>query len=153
MAFRITSRVFKEGEMIPALYTCQGENVSPPLDWYEPPEDTYSFALICDDPDAPGRTFVHWVIYNIPVGYNTLPEAIPAITSLPNGTKQGTNDFGQIGYGGPCPPSGAHRYFFKLFALDGMLNLDAGATKAELEKTMKRRIIQQVEMIGKYQKK
>ena len=153
MAFKITSRAFKDGEMIPAHYTCQGENVSPPLDWSDAPEGTQCFALINDDPDAPGGSFVHWVVYNIPLGYNSLPEAVPSLNALPNGTRQGTNDFRHIGYGGPCPPSGVHRYFFKLYALNALLDLEPGATKAQLEKIMQRRTLGEAQLVGKYKKK
>jgi Raf kinase inhibitor-like YbhB/YbcL family protein len=138
--------------MIPAHYTADGDDVTPPLDWHDAPEGTKTFALICDDPDAPGGTFVHWVVYNIPSNVTVFPEAFPSLKSLPNGTKQGTTDFGGVGYRGPAPPSGVHRYFFKLYALNTALELEAGATKAQLEKMMQRRIVGEAQLMGKYQR-
>lgn len=152
MAFRLTSRAFKDGDMIPAHYTADGEDVSPPLDWFDVPEGTKSLTLICDDPDAPGGGFCHWVIYNIPIQTVNFPEAFPSLNSLPNGTKQGVNDFGGIGYRGPAPPSGTHRYFFKLYALSTVLDLEAGAKKAQLEKMIPRRILGEAQLMGKYQR-
>src|SRR5271170_7380370 len=140
MAFRITSRAFKEGEMIPSHYTADGEDVSPPLDWMHIPDEAQSLALICDDPDAPGGTFTHWVVYNIPPNTVHFPEALPSFKALPNGAKQGVSDFGPLGYKGPAPPSGVHRYYFKLYALNQVLDLEPGATRAQLEKLMTRRI-------------
>lgn len=153
MAFRITSRAFKEGEMIPIHNTCDGEDISPPLDWAEAPPGTKSFAIICDDPDAPDGSFCHWVIYNIPPNMVNFTEAFPTFNSLPNGIKQGTNDFGTIGYRGPAPPSGVHRYYFKLYALSAVLDLEAGATKVQLEKMIQRRIVGEAQLMGKYQRK
>ena len=153
MAFQLTSRAFKDGDMIPAQYTADGDDVSPPLDWKDRPEDTKSFALICDDPDAPGGTFTHWLVYNIPASIATFPEAFPPLKSQPNGTQQGTNDFGAIGYGGPAPPSGVHRYFFKLYALNSTVDIGEGAKKGQLEKTLQRRIVGEAQLMGKYQRK
>jgi Raf kinase inhibitor-like YbhB/YbcL family protein len=150
--FKITSRAFKEGEMIPAHYTADGEDVSPPLDWIHIPDDTQSLALICDDPDAPGGTFTHWVVYNIPRNATLFPEALPNFKTLPIGARQGINDFGQVGYKGPAPPSGVHRYFFKLFALDEVLDLEAGATRAQFEKAAQRHIVGKAQLMGKYQR-
>ena len=127
---QVLSSAFKEGGAIPKDYTCDGKNVSPPLRWSDYPAGTKSFALICDDPDAPSRTWVHWVLYDLPSTTESLPERVSADYTLPNGAKQGTNDFGKTGYGGPCPPSGTHRYLFKVYALDTMLNLPPGASKA-----------------------
>ena len=122
---KLESTAFDANGLIPAKYTCDGEDISPPLIWDEVPKGTKSIVLIVDDPDAPGRTFVHWVIYDIPATVRQLPEKIAAVKALPNGGVQGTNDFGKLGYGGPCPPSGIHRYFFKLYALDQELSLPA----------------------------
>ncbi len=154
MAFQLISRAFKNGEMIPAHYTADGEDVSPPLEWKEPPPGTKSFTLICDDPDAPGGTFTHWLVYNIPTTVVLFPEAFPSLRSQPNGTKQGTNDFGSIGYRGPAPPSGLHRYYFKLYALTAaVLDLEEGVKRAPLEKMVQRRIVGQAELMGTYQRK
>ncbi|MFB3926684.1 MAG: YbhB/YbcL family Raf kinase inhibitor-like protein [Syntrophales bacterium] len=149
----IKSPAFKQGEMIPAKYTCDGPNVSPPLEWSGAPPATKSFALISDDPDAPSGTWVHWVVYNIPPASTKIPENIPPEKNFPGGGKHGTTDFRRIGYGGPCPPSGTHRYFFKLYALDSMLDLPAGATKAELLKAMKGHVLAEAELMGKYKRK
>lgn len=152
MAFQLTSRAFKEGEMIPPHYTADGEDVSPPLEWKDPPDGTKSFTLICDDPDAPGGTFTHWVMYNIPPSVVLFPEAFPPLKSLQNGIRQGTNDFGSIGYGGPAPPSGVHRYYFKLYALSAVLEMGDGAKKAQVEKILQRRVLGEAQLMGKYQR-
>ena len=152
MNIQVTSTAFAEGELIPKVYTCEGKDISPPISWANLPEGTKSIALICDDPDAPMGTWVHWVIYNIPPTETGLKEAMPSENVLQNGTKQGITDFRKIGYGGPCPPSGTHRYFFKLYALDKMLELDAGATKGQLLTAMEGHIVGQVQLIGKYKK-
>jgi hypothetical protein len=145
------STAFEDGANIPKKYTCDGPNLSPQLKWDAPPADTKSFALIADDPDAPVGTWVHWVIFNLPPDTRELPEAVPTQERFPNGTQQGLNDFQKIGYGGPCPPKGpAHRYFFKLYALDTLLSLPANATKAETEKAMKGHILSETKLIGKY---
>ena len=148
----ITSPVFKHNGTIPKKYTCDGINISPELSWDNLPEDTNSLALIVDDPDAPAETWVHWVIYNIPPNSKGLQEGVLPLRALPHNTKQGINDFKKIGYGGPCPPSGTHRYFFKLYALDTKLNLDSGATKKDLENAMKGHILAQTELVGKYKR-
>src|SRR5579859_2603609 len=129
MALRLESPSFRNGELIPPRFTCDGENVSPALRWAEAPAGTQCLALVCDDPDAPGKTFTHWVLFNIPLNPPELREGIPTEKTLPNGARQGTTDFGKTGYGGPCPPGGLHRYFFKLYALDKPLDLAAGADK------------------------
>jgi hypothetical protein len=139
--------------MIPAKHTCDGPDVSPSLTWSDPPAGTKSLALISDDPDAPVGTWVHWVMWNIPADTRALEESVPKKESLPNGTKQGTTDFRRIGYGGPCPPSGTHRYFFKLYALDTTLNLPASTTKKDLEKAMQGHILAQAELMGKYRRR
>jgi len=149
----LTSAAFKPGEMIPAKYTCDGPDVSPSLTWSDPPAGTKSLALISDDPDAPVGTWVHWVMWNIPADARALEENVPKKESLPNGTKQGTTDFRRIGYGGPCPPSGTHRYFFKLYALDTTLNLPASTAKKDLEKAMQGHILAQAELMGKYRRR
>ena len=146
----LKSKAFEPGGLIPAKYTCDGEDVSPPLNWSDTPAGTKSHAIISDDPDAPVGTWVHWVIWNIPASARALDENLPKSASLPNSAKQGTTDFRRIGYGGPCPPSGTHRYFFKLYALDTMLDLPASTTKKDLEKAMQGHILGQAELIGKY---
>ncbi len=136
--------------MIPSLYTCDGQDISPDLHWDAPPTGTQSLALIVDDPDAPGEIFVHWVLYDLPPEIHQLPKAIATQTELPGGGVQGKNDFGNLGYGGPCPPNGIHRYLFKLYALDRQLGLKSGATKAQLEAAMNGHILAAAELIGRY---
>jgi Raf kinase inhibitor-like YbhB/YbcL family protein len=151
MAVQISSPAFSAGESIPKKFTCDGPDVSPQLKWNDPPAKTQSFALIMDDPDAPVGTWVHWVLYDLPANTRELPEGVAKQEELSGGTRQGRNDFGRIGYGGPCPPPGKpHRYFFKLYALDTKLNLKAGASKADVERAMKGHILAQAELIGKY---
>ena len=148
----IKSPAFENNEMIPKQYSCDGENFSPPLLWNNIPLDSKSLALICDDPDAPAGTWVHWIIYNMPPTSKGLQEGVLPLQNFAHDTKQGITDFKKIGYGGPCPPSGTHRYFFKLYALNTKLNLEAGATKKQLEDAMKKHIIAQAELVGKYKK-
>jgi hypothetical protein len=150
MSLKLTSSVFEESSAIPGKYTCDGEDVSPPLTWEGAPQGTKSFALIADDPDAPRGTWVHWVVYNIPVTRTELPEAVASTESIPAGGTQGMTDFGRIGYGGPCPPGGTHRYFFKLYALDTMLDLEPGATKKELIEAMEGHVLAQDILMGTY---
>jgi Raf kinase inhibitor-like YbhB/YbcL family protein len=151
MAFELTSSAFKAGDSIPKKHTCDGADVSPPLAWPEPPSGTKSFALICDDPDAPAGTWVHWVLYDVPGTAGQLPEAVDTKPTLADGSRQGTNDFKRTGYGGPCPPRGApHRYFFKLYALDSALGLAPGATKAQVLKAMEGHVKGQAELMGRY---
>jgi Raf kinase inhibitor-like YbhB/YbcL family protein len=152
MQIKVTSTAFEEGGMIPKRYTCDGTDVSPPLAWTSVPEGTKSIALICDDPDAPMGTWVHWVLFNLPADVKELAESVPSEKKLGNGAIQGTNDFRKIGYGGPCPPGGTHRYYFKLYALDTELNLQAGATKRELLKAMKGHILAEGQLMGKYRR-
>jgi len=149
---QIKSTAFEENGVIPKKYTCDGSDVSPPLSWTKPPSGTKSIALICDDPDAPVGTWVHWVLYGLSPENTALPENVPVQKdSFMGVAKQGINDFHRIGYGGPCPPKGpAHRYFFKIYALDIELNLPAGATKKEVEKVMKGHILAEGQMAGKY---
>lgn len=151
--FKISSPAFNHKEFIPVKFTCDGPNVSPELLWSGAPAGTKSFALICDDPDAPVGTWVHWVIYNIPSDVNRLEEGIPREEKLENGITQGKNDFGYIGYGGPCPPKGnPHRYFFKLYALNMATQFEPGLTKDELLKKIEGHVIQKTEFYGKYQR-
>jgi Raf kinase inhibitor-like YbhB/YbcL family protein len=153
MSIIIESPAFKQGDFIPSRYTCDGEDISPALKWTNVPEGTKSLALICDDPDAPIGDWVHWVLYNIPPETKELKENIPPDKILKDGSIHGLNDWKRYGYGGPCPPSGVHRYFFKLYALDTKLNLAPGATKRQLLEAMKGHIIAQGELMGKYQRK
>jgi|ERR1700686_1953796 len=149
---KLTSAAFKEGEPIPRAYTCDGVNVSPPLEWSGVPKTAKTLAIVCDDPDAPGGTWVHWVLYNLPADNIGLVENLPPTEKLAAGGFQGTNDFGKIGYGGPCPPSGTHHYVFRIHALDSELPLKAGATKAELLKAMEGHIVLQGQLIGTYRR-
>lgn len=150
MEIKLTSSAFKEGEFIPKKYTCDGINISPPLNWSGTPENAKSIALICDDLDAPIGTWVHWVIFNIPPSANNLKENIPAVKVLEDGTIQGINDFKKNGYGGPCPPGGTHRYFFKIYALDKVLPLNSSANKKELVRSMEGHILAEGIIMGKY---
>ena len=152
MSFTLTSTTFQDGQGIPSKYTCDGHDISPPLAWGEPPHGTKSLALINDDPDAPMKTWVHWVVYNLPPSVRQLPEALPTDRQLPDGTHQGMTDFGRVGYGGPCPPSGTHRYVFTLYALDAMLSLPSGATKQQLDAAMKNHVLAQAQLIGTYRR-
>jgi len=148
----LTSVAFTHEGMIPSKYTCDGANVSPPLAWDQIPEDTKSLALICDDPDAPAGTWVHWVHYDIAPDVTSLPEQVaPEKHPAPGGT-HGINDFRKIGYGGPCPPGGTHRYYFRLYALDSTLNLTAGISKKQLLKAMEGHILDQTVLMGKYKR-
>jgi hypothetical protein len=148
----LTSSAFSEGAMIPGKYTCDGADVSPPLNWGVPPAGTKSLALVCDDPDAPVGTWVHWVYYDIPAGTEGLPENVATDEHPAQGGTQGINDFRKIGYGGPCPPGGTHRYYFKIYALDTLLNLSSGATKEQVLKAMENHIIGQAQLMGKYRR-
>jgi len=150
---KLTSTAFSEGGMIPAQYTCNGPDVSPPLNWEDVPEETKSMALIADDPDAPVGTWVHWVLYNLPADTHELQEDLPKTKVLPNGAMQGTNDFRKIGYNGPCPPGGTHRYFFKLYALDEMVDLNPGARKKDLLDAMKGHILAECQLMGKFSRR
>lgn len=152
MAFQLTSSAFQPEGSIPAKYTCQGEDTSPPLRWSDPPVETASFALIVDDPDAPMGTWVHCVLYNLPGDVRELAESTLSDANLPDGSRQGNNSWGRTGYGGPCPPSGTHRYFFKLYALDAELDLVEGATKEQLLQAMEGHILAQTELMGLYSK-
>ncbi|HQP90725.1 MAG TPA: YbhB/YbcL family Raf kinase inhibitor-like protein [Bacteroidales bacterium] len=146
----VKSDSFSDGGMIPAKYTCDGANISPQLSWDNAPKGTKSFVLICEDPDAPMGTFTHWVLYNIPADVHELPENLPKDKILPNGAKQGITDFKKVGYGGPCPPNGTHRYYFKLYALDTLLNLEPALKKEDILKAMNGHILAQGQIMGKY---
>jgi Raf kinase inhibitor-like YbhB/YbcL family protein len=150
MALTLTSTGFDAGGVIPPKYSCDGEDLSPPLAWSDPPPGTQSFALILDDPDAPGGTWVHWVLFNFPAAARSLSEGISPDPTLADGTVHGTSSFNSLGYGGPCPPGGTHRYFFKLYALDAVLDLEGGATKADLEAAMETHVLAQAELMGTY---
>ncbi len=149
MDIKIKSPAFVPGGKIPGKYTCDGMDISPPLAWTSGPEGTKTFALICDDPDAPMGTWVHWVLFNLPADIIELRENVPPERELESGAKQGMNDFRKIGYGGPCPPGGTHRYYFKLYALDTEINLEAGATKSELLKAVEGHILAEGQLMGK----
>ncbi|ARV60873.1 hypothetical protein BZZ01_21645 [Nostocales cyanobacterium HT-58-2] len=147
----IRSPAFFIGNTIPFKYTCDGENISPPLQWEAPPQGTESFVLIMDDPDAPNRTFTHWIVYNIPADKRELPEGVTQQPKLSNGSFQGENSFGELGFGGPCPPkNGAHRYFFRLFALDRKLDLPARASKQQVLAAMEGHVLDKAELMGRY---
>ena len=155
MALKLMSSSFSPDGRIPEKYTCEGDDISPPLSWSGAPPKTKSFVLIVDDPDAPDpddpkMTWVHWVLYNIPADATALPEGVG---ELPAGTCEGLNDWKRTGYGGPCPPIGRHRYFHKLYALDTVLPDLRRATKAGVEKAMKGHVLAHAELIGTYQKK
>lgn len=152
MTIKLTSTAFQDGGLIPARYTCDGPNVSPPLSWSGLPPGTKSLALVCEDPDAPGKTWTHWVVYGIPPTTMQMAEGIVHEETLSNGGKQGKNDFGKVGYGGPCPPSGTHRYFFKLSALDSETSLEPGATKDQLLGAIDGHVFAQGELMGKYKR-
>jgi len=149
----VVSNNFNQNEIIPTKYTCDGENISPGLKFLRVSDRAKTFALIVDDPDAPGGTFVHWVVYNMPAHKFEIEENFPKEEKLTDGTLQGKNDFGKIGYGGPCPPSGhPHRYRFKAYGVDKYLDLQAGATKAELKSAMQGSIVDEAELIGMYKR-
>ena len=153
---QITSSAFANNASIPAKHTCEGPDLSPPLAWTGAPAGTIAFALIVDDPDAPDpdaprMTWVHWVLYDLPASATGLPEAVAA-KDLPKGTLEGTNDWKRTGWGGPCPPIGRHRYFFKLYALDTLLGDLREPTKAQLEKAMEGHVLGKAEVVGTYRK-
>jgi Raf kinase inhibitor-like YbhB/YbcL family protein len=156
MTLVLTSSAFTHEGSIPRKYTCEGDDVSPPLAWSGVPANTKSFALVVDDPDAPDpaaprRTYVHWVLYDLPATTGALPEGAVS-SALPPGTREGTNDWGRTGYGGPCPPIGRHRYFHKLYALDVALGARGALRKADLEKALEGHVLAKAELMGTYQK-
>ena len=151
--FALTSSAFQDGGTIPAKHTCDGPDVSPPLAWSGAPAGTASLTLISDDPDAPAGTWVHWVLYDLPEGLTALPEGVATVDRPRElgGAAQGKTDFGRVGYGGPCPPPGpAHRYLFKLYALDRKLGLKAGASKADVERAMAGHVLATAQVMGRY---
>jgi Raf kinase inhibitor-like YbhB/YbcL family protein len=153
MPFELTSTAFKQGEPIPPVYSCKGEDISPPLAWGDPPEGTQSLALIMDDPDAPAGTWVHWIVFNLPADVRALPENMPAGMKFGDvAATFGLNSWGRNAYGGPCPPSGTHRYFFKLYALDSDLALKPGLDKQSLEEAIRGHILGKGELMGTYER-
>ncbi|MEN6336350.1 MAG: YbhB/YbcL family Raf kinase inhibitor-like protein [Phycisphaerales bacterium] len=152
MNIDLVSPGFGQGQMIPQDNTCDGENRSPELQWAAIPDEAQSLALIMDDPDAAAGTFTHWILYNIPVDRHELTENMPHDETLPNGAVQGINDFGKIGYGGPCPPSGTHRYYFTLYALDTDFDLPPGQTKDDLIRAMGNHILAKGQLMGRYKR-
>ncbi len=157
MSLELSSPAFSNGGEIPSTFTCEGKDLSPALQWRRVPRDTASLVLIVDDPDAPDprapkMTFVHWVLYDLPPGATGLPEAVKS-AALPEGTREGLNDWRRTGYGGPCPPIGRHRYFFKLYALDKKLGELPRATKAAVEQAMQGHVLASVELVGTYEKR
>ncbi|MEM2690405.1 MAG: YbhB/YbcL family Raf kinase inhibitor-like protein [Nitrososphaerota archaeon] len=149
--FVLESPAFGDGERIPEKYTCDGLDISPPLQWRDYPPETRSFILIMEDPDAPGGTFTHWIIYNMPADANRLEEGVKPLEELSGGIMQGVNDFGRIGYGGPCPPPGKpHRYIFKLYALDTRLELGPAASLEDILKLMSGHVLAEATLTGIY---
>jgi hypothetical protein len=147
----LSTTAFRPGGTIPAQFTCSGVNVSPALAWSQPPAHTQSFVLIVDDPDAPAGTWVHWVVYNLPASARRLPEGVPTGDAVAGGGRQGMNDFHQNGYGGPCPPPGKpHRYFFRLFALDTVLNMRAPVHRQDVGTAMQGHVLAQAELMGTF---
>ncbi len=153
----VVSSVFKDKEFIPKKYTCEGQDVNPELVISNIPKGAKTIAIICDDPDAPIGTFVHWVLWNYPVSGPSvkIPEALPKVEKLQNGAMQGYNDFGKVGYNGPCPPKGhgVHHYHFKIYAVNTLIELKGKVTKKELEKALSGRILAQAEIVGLYERK
>jgi hypothetical protein len=149
--FLLSSPAFMNGDNIPARFTCDGPNISPLLAWTAPPAGTQTFVLIMDDPDAPRHVWVHWLVYDIPAEVSGLPDNVPSKPELETGARQGTNDFHEQGYGGPCPPKNAtHRYYFRLYALDTRLGVMPGGMRADIERTMQGHILAEVELMGRY---
>jgi hypothetical protein len=151
MRIRVTSPAFQDAGNVPRRYTCDGEDISPELHWDELPPETKSVALICDDPDAPGGDWVHWLLYSLPSQATMLPAGVPMRATLADGARHGKNDFRRLGYGGPCPPPGKpHRYFFRLYALDADLTLPAGASRDELLHAIKGHVLAEGQLMGRY---
>ncbi len=154
MAFELKSPAFSAAGDIPVVHTCDGPDRSPALRWTDPPAGTKEFALIVDDPDAPAGTWVHWVLYGVPAAAREFPEGVAARDTVPGVGTQGVNDFRKVGYGGPCPPPGpAHRYSFRLYALNAELKLPPRKTKADLLKAMEGHVLGQAELVGRYKRK
>ncbi len=153
MSFELRSGAFAANQTIPRRHTCEGQDLSPALEWSGVPTGTAALALIVDDPDAPAGTWVHWVLYDLPPDLQQLKEAIPGSETLEGGAKQGVNDFRRVGYGGPCPPPGSpHRYFFKLYAIDQKLGLKSRATKQQVVDAMKGHILDEAQLVGLYKR-
>jgi Raf kinase inhibitor-like YbhB/YbcL family protein len=165
LTIKLRSSAFTDGGMVPKTFTCDGANHSPPLAWSSVPDSARSLVLICDDPDAPAGTWSHWVAFNLPIQLKGLKEAVPTDEMIPKGVmegsppagedieaRQGKNDFGKTGYGGPCPPSGTHRYFFRLYALDSKLKLGSSPTRAEVLEAIQGRILAEGRLMGKYER-
>jgi Raf kinase inhibitor-like YbhB/YbcL family protein len=165
LTLKLQSSAFTEDSMIPKTFTCDGSNHSPALSWSGVPDSARSLALICDDPDAPAGTWSHWVAFNLPAGLKGLKEAVPPDETIPKtfmegppsggedpAAKQGKNDFGKTGYGGPCPPSGTHRYFFRLYALSSQIELNSSATRADVLGAIQGRIVAEGRLMGKYKR-
>jgi Raf kinase inhibitor-like YbhB/YbcL family protein len=154
MKMKLSSTAFAEGAMLPPRFTCDGNGVSPPLEWKDIPDGTQAFALICEDPDAPTGVFTHWLLYNLPAGTRELGEGIPGDEVLSIGARQGRNSFGDVGYGGACPPKGdrEHRYIFKLHALDTDLAVEPGASRDQLLTTMRDHVLADAQLMGKYKR-
>ncbi len=150
---KISSTAFGHQEKIPSVHTCDSQDVSPPLAWEQVPAEAKSLVLICDDPDAPMGTWVHWVFYDLPPTLTGLAQGIEPVEHPDVGGVQGKNDFGRLGYGGPCPPSGTHRYFFKLYALDTALNLPPGQTKSQVIKAMEGHVLAEASLVGTYSRR
>jgi Raf kinase inhibitor-like YbhB/YbcL family protein len=152
-ALQVHSPDFRHGDPIPARHTCDGSNGSPALAWSGVPVETRSFVVLCDDPDAPRGTWVHWLLYNLPADTCELGPGVPKLPELPSRARQGISDFGDVGYGGPCPPAGKpHRYFFRLHALDASLSLPPGVNRAELEEAMAGHVLAVGTLMGTYQR-
>lgn len=151
---RLSSAAFDDGGMLPPRFTCDGDGVSPPLAWDDVPDGTQGFALLCEDPDAPSGLFIHWVLYNLTAGSRELAEGIPKDAVLSIGARQGTNSFGDVGYGSACPPPGddEHRYIFKLYALDTDLALEPGARREQLLDEMRDHVLTEAQLTGKYER-
>ncbi|MEL7669769.1 YbhB/YbcL family Raf kinase inhibitor-like protein [Methanobacterium sp.] len=151
MGINLMSDVFEEGDIIPTMHTCDDKNISPPLRWDSLPERTMSFAILCEDPDAPRGTWTHWIIFNILPSVMELSAGIKNEEKLSNGMTQGINDFGYAGYGGPCPPEGEkHRYFFRIYALDTTLNLSPGANRKEFLRALNENVLDEGQLMGIY---
>ncbi len=150
---QLTSPAFAHEASIPSIYTCDGQDISPPLAWTDPPVGTTAFALIVDDPDAPRGTWVHWVMWNLPKETRNLRANVDKKGELPDGTRQGITDFRRPGYGGPCPPSGTHRYFFRLFAMDALLELGDQTNREELERALSGHVLAESVLMGTYARK
>ena len=153
MALELRSSAFSDGSRIPSKHTCDGEDASPPLSWTGIPAGGKSLALTCVDPDAPAGLWVHWVVFDLPPSTTGLPKGVPATPEISGGGRQGINDFRKIGYGGPCPPSGTHRYVFTLYALDSTLGLPGGATRQDLLAAMRNRALGEATLTGTYSRR